>query len=379
MIQWVVAECADVRAGAMYWITPLVLSLLLYCPWADLSYYAQSVNGQAALLLKRRPISSLIAEPQTPAPIKHKLHVILDLRSFAIDKLGLTDNGSYLTFVDLDRRAVAWNVFATPEFSLSPLNWCFPFAGCLSYHGYFSENRAHNAAAGLSQAGNDVFVGGVAAYSTLGWFRDPVYSTMLSWSDTRIGEVILHEMAHQTVYVPGDSAFNEAFATTVATQGVRHWLVQTKQHEKVKDFDLAKRHEDAFVALVLDTARRLHDLYASRMILAEMRAAKQGIFTDLRQRYRAVRDQWGGYSGYDAWMARDLNNAMLSSIVTYREHTRAFERLFDNVKQDFRKFYQRVKAIAELTPSERSAFFRHLLGHSVAGQVSDPSPLDHES
>jgi len=140
---------------------------------------------------------------------------------------------------------------------LSPLSWCFPFAGCLSYHGYFSENRAHSAAAGLSKAGNDVFVGGVAAYSTLGWFRDPVYSTMLSWSDTRIGEVILHEMAHQTVYVPGDSAFNEAFATTVATQGVRHWLVQSKQHEKLKDFDLAKRHEDAFVALVLDTARRL--------------------------------------------------------------------------------------------------------------------------
>ncbi|MGH8508846.1 MAG: aminopeptidase [Gammaproteobacteria bacterium] len=379
MIKQVDAGYAHLRAGAMYWITPLVLLLLLLCPWADLSYYAQSVTGQASLLLKRRLISSVIAEPQTPAQIKDKLQVILELRGFAIAKLGLTDNGSYLTFVDLDRRAVAWNVFATPEFSLSPLHWCFPFAGCLSYHGYFSENRAHSAAAGLSEAGNDVFVGGVSAYSTLGWFRDPVYSTMLRWSDTRIGEVILHEMAHQTVYVPGDSAFNEAFATTVATQGVRHWLAQTNQHEKLEEFDLAKRHEDAFVALVLDTVSRLRNLYASRLVSAEMRTAKQGIFTDLRERYRSVRNQWGGYSAYDEWMARDLNNAKLASIVTYREHVRAFERLFDNVKQDFREFYQRVTAIAELTPRERSAIFRHLVGHTVADQIGDPSSLDHKS
>ena len=318
-------------------------------------YYAQSVTGQLTLLASRTSIDAVVGDPRTPRAVRDKLALILALRRFASQVLGLPHNGSYSTYVHVDRRYVAWNVFATPEFSLEPLNWCFPVAGCLSYHGYFSEGRARYSAEFLSHEGNDVYVGGVAAYSTLGWFEDPVTSAMLRWSDLGLAELMFHELAHQAVYAPGDTAFNEAFATTVAFEGVRHWLKQGGRHNALEAFEAEQRHRDEFATLVFATRRKLQQLYASNRNAFEKRADKARAFSELKEAYTALRATWGGYDGYDAWMSHGLNNAKLSSLVTYRGHVQALENLFDAVDGRFATFLGLARDIGRLDPWVRKA------------------------
>lgn len=316
-------------------------------------YYAQSVTGQLALLAGRTPISALIGDPRTPQPVRDKLSLILALRRFASQALALPDNGSYSTYVHVDRRYVAWNVVATPEFSLEPLHWCFPVAGCFSYHGYFSEGRARYSAAFLSNEGHDVYVGGVPAYSTLGWFEDPVTSAMLRASDMWLAELVFHELAHQAVYAPGDSAFNEAFATTVALEGVRHWLKRNAGSDALRAFEAEQRRGGEFAALVLATRRKLERLYASNRTSYEKRADKVRIFEEMKGAYAVLRETWDGYGGYDDWMSHGLNNAKLSSVATYRGHVQAFKNLFEAADRDFARFHALAREIGRLQPWER--------------------------
>lgn len=336
-----------------YWLVAGLIGTAILSSYSD--YYAQSVTGQLALLASRTSIDAVVGDPRTSRAVRDKLALILALRRFAGQALGLPHNGSYSTYVHVDRRYVAWNVFATPEFSLEPLNWCFPVAGCLSYHGYFSEGRARYSAAFLSNEGHDVFVGGVAAYSTLGWFEDPVTSAMLRWSDLGLAELMFHELAHQAVYAPGDTAFNEAFATTVAFEGVRHWLKQGGRRNALEAFEAAQKHKDEFATLVLATRRKLQRLYASNRNAFEKRADKARIFRELKEAYTALRATWGGYDGYDAWMSHGLNNAKLSSLVTYREHVQALENLFNAVDGRFATFHGLARAIGRLDPWVRKA------------------------
>ncbi len=334
----------------------LVAGLIVTAALSSCSdYYAQSVTGQLALLASRTSIDEVVGDPRTPGVVRDKLVLILALRRFASQALDLPHNGSYSTYVHVDRRYVAWNVFATPEFSLAPLNWCFPVAGCLSYHGYFSEGRARYSAGFLSNQGHDVFVGGVAAYSSLGWFEDPVTSAMLRWSDLALAELLFHELAHQAVYAPGDTAFNEAFATTVAFEGVRHWLKQGGRLTALEAFEAEQRRKGEFATLVLGTRKKLQRLYASNRNAFEKRADKARIFRGLQEAYSSLRATWGGYDGYDAWMSHGLNNAKLSSLVTYREHVEAFENLFDAVDGRFALFHGLARDIGRLDPWVRKA------------------------
>ncbi len=377
----VMKSAKGVLSGAL-WAVPmrgllrswvLVVSVctatLVSCSRVD--YYAQSVTGQLALLVGRTSIGSVVGDPGTPKAVRDKLELILALRRFAGQALALPHNGSYSTYVDVDRRYVAWNVFATPEFSLEPLYWCFPVAGCLSYHGYFSEGRAQYSAEYLSNQGHDVYVGGVAAYSTLGWFEDPVTSAMLHWDDPQLAELVFHELAHQAVYVSGDTAFNEAFATTVAFEGVRHWLRKTGRHEALEAYQAGQKREDEFASLVLETRHKLRRLYASNRNAFEKRAIKARIFKELWESYAVLRKTWGGYKGYDQWMNHGLNNAKLSSVVTYRGHVQAFENLFDalegfdTLEGRFAAFHAVARDIGRLNPGARTACLAALEGHGI--------------
>ena len=184
-------------------------------------YLLQSAQGQLALMSKREPIARVIDEPSTPAALRAQLKSVTAIRNFASRELGLPDNGSYRKYADIGRPYVVWNVVAAPEFSVDPKQWCFPIVGCVGYRGYFVEKRARRFAAGLHAKGFDVVVGGVAAYSTLGHFDDPILSSMVGWNDVELASIIFHELTHQLLYVPNDASFNEALATTVAEEGVR--------------------------------------------------------------------------------------------------------------------------------------------------------------
>ncbi len=345
----------------------LLAMLMLAAGCANLSYYRQAVTGQLDILARTRPITELLDDapaagtdtgtftpPLAPA-VKARLVTVLQVRDFATQALALPDNDSYRVYADLDRQQVAWNVVATPEFSLTPKEWCFPVAGCVPYRGYFSHRRAQQFAGELRDDRLDVRVAGVAAYSTLGWFRDPVFSTQLRRSDADIAALIFHELAHQKLYLRGDATFNESFATTVEIEGMRRWLAQAGNKAALDNYLLDRTRHMQFVELLLKYRARLETLYASPLPEERMRAAKARDFEALRAEYGALRENWGGYRGYDTWFTQDLNNAHLASIGLYHQYVPAFQALLASVHGDLPAFYRQARALSRLPTAERAA------------------------
>ena len=331
----------------------MLIALLAGC--GNLGYYAQSIQGQLELLAKRRPIDAVLDDPRTEPITRQQLERVRAFRQFATRELHLPDNESYQSYADLGREYVVWNVFAAPELSLQPLSWCFLVVGCLDYRGYFSKARAEEFAADLRTAGNDVYVGGVSAYSTLGWFDDPVLNTMLQWDEARLGKVVFHELAHQQLYIADDTAFNEAFATAVAQAGLQRWITDSRAPDAEQSIATSEKRDRQFVNLIADTRARLQALYVSSLAAADKRAGKHRVFDELRNSYAQLRSQWQGYDGYDDWMNVDLNNAKIQSVATYHGDVVAFANLLGLVAGDFQLFYPRAAQIAELDAMSRRA------------------------
>ncbi len=333
------------------------------CSFLDRSigYYTQSAFGHLDLMRRSRPIDDWLADAQTSGELRQQLERVLAMREFAVASLSLPDNGSYLDYADLGREHVVWNVFATPELSLEPVKSCFPVVGCLSYRGYFEQADAEREAERLRALGHDVFVGGVSAYSTLGWFADPVLNTMLRWSEPRLASVLFHEMAHQKVYLDDDSAFNEAFATAVGDIGVTRWLEANGQAQRLQSWREYKARKTDFIELVNETAGRLRRLYARQADVQALRAAKKEILEDMRRRYYAMRDgDWAGYNGYDEWFTQ-VNNARIAAVSTYHEWVPAFLNLLDANGGDLQAFYQACTQAGALSPEQRRVWLRQYL------------------
>lgn len=326
----------------------LLLSLALL-PSLSGCYLLQAAAGQMQIVAKREPITKVLARPATAPKLRTRLEYVSAARDFASQQLGLPDNPSYRSYADLGRPYVLWNVFATDEFSVSPRRWCFPIAGCVVYRGYFNEERAQRHARRLRLRGADATVGGVAAYSTLGYFRDPVLNTMLGWSDTQLAGTLFHELAHQVVYVAGDSEFNEAFATIVEEAGLQRWLETQGRAGEIKNWELQQQRGEQFVELLLATRERLRQLYASKLPAEQMRARKQQEFGLLKYEYQLLKAQkWGDYNGYDRWFDRALNNAHLISAATYHGCIPGFKELLDSVSGDLPRFYEEVRKVSAI-------------------------------
>ena len=327
---------------------------------AEIGYYAQAVHGEMAVLGSARPIGQVIDDPQTGDKLRGRLQKVRQIRAFAVSELSLPDNGSYQSYTDLKRRYVLWNVVATPELSLKAKQWCFPVAGCVSYRGYYSEADADAFAEGLRREGDDVMVGGVPAYSTLGWFNDPVLSSFVYDSDAELARMIFHELAHQTVYAKGDSQFNEAFATSVEEAGLALWLEKNGDDSLRKLYAGREKRETDFLALLLNTRKKLEADYAGGATDDGKRARKAQIFSELREEYQGVKASWGGYAGYDAWFARPLNNANLALLATYHDYVPAFRALLQQ-SGGFPQFYDAVRELAGLDIDERRRRLKVLL------------------
>jgi len=324
---------------------------LLASACSTLRYYAHIAHGQAQLVTQRQSVDALIAQPSTDATLAARLRLAQEARRFASAQLHLPDNRSYTNYVDLKRPYVVWNVFAAPRYSVDAVLHCFPVAGCVPYRGYFDEAMANAEAAQLKKHGDDVYVGGVAAYSTLGWFADPILSTMLRWDDDELISTIFHELAHQLVYVKDDTAFNESFASFVADEGLREW--RTSRGEAV----LGGRNrtaDDEFARLVLDLRDRLRTLYASKIEPAAMEAAKQNEIAEFRHRYAEWRDRrFPDDHRYDAFVAKPINNATLLPFGLYDGWMPAFAALFAQAGRDWPEFYTRVRTLAHASKAAR--------------------------
>ncbi|TPG87675.1 aminopeptidase [Pseudomonas mandelii] len=320
---------------------------------AGVSYYGQLASGQLQLLRAREPVSRVIADPGRDQLLRAHLTQSQKTRTFASQQLQLPDNQSYRLYADIGRPFVVWNVFATPEFSLTPQNHCFPIAGCVAYRGYYSQSAARGEAALQRLQGMDVSIGGVEAYSTLGWFNDPIISSMMAWGDERLATLIFHELAHQRFYVEDDTEFNESFATFVEQEGTRQWRAF---RGLAPDSGAQVQQRDRFIQLVLDTRTRLERLYTLPLPADQMRQRKADEFERLRREYRQLRDsQWAGDKRYDAWINAPMNNARLLPFGLYDQWVPAFAALFRQVGGDWKKFYAAVEKLGALPVGERKA------------------------
>jgi predicted aminopeptidase len=327
-------------------------------------YLLQSVQGQLALMSKREPINRVIDQPSTPPALRAQLETIAAIRDFASRELGLPDNGSYRSYADLGRPYVVWNVVAAPEFSVDAKQWCYPIVGCVAYRGYFVERKARRFAQALRGRGFDVTVGGVAAYSTLGHFNDPVLNTMMGWNDVELAAIIFHELTHQLLYVPNDSSFNEALATTIEEEGVRRWLLA-----QGRDADLAahlerQEHYAEVIELLSATRAELRAVYASALGPDLKREKKRAAFAAMRASFARLKAGWGGHAPFEAWFDGDLNNAHLASVATYFACVPGFKRELEAVGGNLTAFYVRVRALAKLDQAARDAL---LCGAADAG------------
>jgi predicted aminopeptidase len=304
---------------------------------------------------KRKPIARVIENPATPSAVRNQLEAVSQIREFASRELGLPDNGSYRSYADIGREYVVWNVVAAPEFSLKPEEWCYPIVGCVAYRGYFVERRARRFSDRLRRRGLDVTVDGVAAYSTLGHFDDPVLSTMLGWNDVELASIIFHELTHQMIYVPNDADFDEALAVTVEQEGVRRWLESLGRERDLERYRLHQQHFAVVLGLLMSTRERLRTLYASGIGPAEMRREKAAIFAGLRDSYRRLEAEWGGHAPFGDWFEGEINNAQLASIATYYDCVPGFQRELEASGGDLRGFYARVRALAKIDQKKRDA------------------------
>lgn len=332
--------------------------VLVLLPGLSACYYVHVARGQVDLSQRRVPIESVVADPAVPQSTRERLQYVQRVRGFAIDALGLPDNASYRSYADLGRPYVTWNVFAAPRHSVEPKQWCFPIAGCVTYRGYFTEQHANRHAASLAAQGYDVYVSGVPAYSTLGHFDDPVLNTMLRYRPVDVAALIFHELSHQVVYIAGDSAFNEAFATAVEYEGTRRWLAAEGTPAEAQQFRQRRERYFQVMELFVATRERLRRDYAAPGDAAALEARKAAAFARLVDDFAALKAGWQGDASYDWLVKPPLNNARLVAAATYHQCVPAFESLLAREGGDLPRFYAAVSAMRDSSKAERAAFCR---------------------
>ncbi len=337
----------------------LTLLVLVCSSCSSISYYHQSISGHLSLISKREAISAIVNDPTSDKNLVQQLKHAQEAREFASTRLNLPENGSYHSFVQLDQPYVTWAVFAAPEFSVSLNNWCFLVIGCVQYRGYFQQQRAKKYADELSDKGLEVYVAGIPAYSTLGWFDDPLLSSMIDRGEIVTAAYIFHELSHQQFYVKGDSGFNEAFATAVEEIGVALWLEENNKHDQLEKYNEWLKQKKVFSEFIRSSRLRFEDLYAQELSEENKRKRKSELMKQMRTEFNILSTQHEQISRYANWMAGPLNNAQLGAISLYRELVPAFKNIYTLCDNDFVRFYARVKQISKLPIDKREQEVLH--------------------
>ena len=371
-------DAAARRPRRRRWAIALVVfagaaTLAACAAFQTVDYYWQGAAGQWDLLSRSEPIPEVIGRSDTA--LAARLARIREIRQFATRELGLPDNGSYTRYTDLGRPYVSWNVFATPELSLAPRQWCFPIAGCVNYRGYFREADARGESSRLKAEGDDVYIGGVPAYSTLGWFDDPVLSSFVAWPETDVARLIFHELAHQLIYVKNDTTFNESFAVAVEEAGLARWLAMRHDSQLEKLAARGERMRTIFRDLVRTTRDKLEEIYASKASDADKRRAKGEIIAAMKSAYEKAKANDPGLSGYDRWFAQQPNNAALAAVGLYTDRVPAFRELLRESNDDLPTFYARVRDMAARPRPERDAMLEDLTRRAAAVSLSAQAPV----
>ena len=330
----------------------LICISMLVSACNSLSYYGQAISGHIDLVARERPIDDLLNDQKTSDALKQKLSLALEARAFATDQLALPDNDSYKQYADLERPYAVWNVIATPRYAIETQKWCFMVVGCLSYRGYFNKQDAQTLANQLREDGMDVIVSGAAAYSTLGWMDDPLLNTLVQRSDGAMVGIIFHELAHQVVYVKGDSAFNEAFASAVEDEGLRRWYTLHDNTQAYQQYRDKKAQQQMIYQQLQSTRTQLDAVYHQNIPDEEKQRQKEQIFAELKIWYQDWRKNHD-YAGFDGWMGKELNNAHLALIATYQQLVPDFLLALQSVDGDMKKFFELINTMVDLDNAQR--------------------------
>ena len=355
------------HAGPLAALSTLLILVLTAC--ASPGYYAQAIAGHLELMRQSQDVAEILSAEQTDPALRSRLELATGLRDFAVRELGLPDNGSYTQFVQTGRDAVTWNVVATPALSLEARHWCFPVAGCVPYRGYFQREAAEKFANRLRDSGLDVDVAPATAYSTLGWFEDPLLDTMMHYRDEQLAGIIFHELAHQQVYVRGDTGFNESYASFVEEVGVALWLRASGRADRLPQWESQRLAATQFDSLLLQARSELAELYASSATEAGKRRAKSILFEQLVADYQyLVNGPWSGQDFFAGWFAGELNNARLALFSSYRGGICAFAAIYREAGQDLQRFHAFAAERAGLEPAARSAWLEQPCPHVAPRQ-----------
>ncbi len=349
---------------------PTLLALLMFLSGCEtLRFYQQAARGQLYILTERKPINTLIEAPETPPQLRRQLQLVQSIRAYAAAELQLPVGGAYSSFTQLQQPYPLWNLIAAPEFSLDPKRWCYPIAGCTSYRGYFDKSAANAKAAELRRDGFDVYLGPVPAYSTLGWFNDPVLSSFVYWPPERLARLLFHELAHRQLYIAGDTRFNENFATAVAQIALPQWRRRQGLPAPLSNNPERARQVNG---LMLVARRQLQHIYSANLNANNKRALKAGTLRQLRRCYRKLSANWPGGFHYQI---ENANNATLALAAEYRSLVPAFVQLYQDNNRTWTAFYPAAASLAALPRQQRNRQLNTLLEHAQASskKVTGPS------
>ena len=349
----------------------MLIAALLAGGCETVHFYSQAATGQLKILAGRKPIDRLVQDEDTDPKLRRQLEWVRAIRAYAAGELHLPVGSAYSDFTQLEDEYVLYNLVAAPEFSLSPKRWCYPIAGCASYRGYFNKRDAEVNEGRLRAQGYDVYLGPVPAYSTLGWFDDPVLSSFVDWKPERLASLLFHELAHRRVYIGGDTRFNESFATAVSRIALPDWRRRHGFPEpKVANVEQARRVNSLMV-----TARaQLKDIYDSDATTEEKRARKARTLRQLRHCYRQASEGWTEDKKFTR-MIEKTNNATLALVSEYQSQVPAFVQLYRDSGSDWEAFYTAVEQLGALPKDERKQRLEALNERAQASsrKVTGPS------
>ncbi len=331
----------------------IVISVVLLSACSNISYYWHSTKGHLSIMNKRVDITTLLENPDLDTKFRSRLHLVQKIRTFSIGALALPDNGSYTNYAQLDRNYVLKNLFAAPEFSTHLLSWCYPIAGCASYRGYYDEGLLDNFVKTLKEDNADIHIGEVPAYSTLGWFDDPVLSSFIHWPEPRLAGLIFHELTHQRLYVDNDTLFNESLATAVQQMGTELWLRSRQKSDEIEQFRDSNLYRQAVVKLIEQTRGELDTLYQTEISPETKRQKKQNILAVAIEQHTKLALSYNKKGGYTRWFSSGLNNAKLASISAYNAHVPAFINIMEAQQGSFEEFFKYVETISDLPKMKR--------------------------
>lgn len=339
-------------AGTTLLLASLTLLVILVQGCSSIAYYQQAIAGQYQILNNRVDIEALIEDNQTEENLKQKLTIVQQVRAFAAKEMQMDVGQSYSQYSDTERDYVVWNITATPELSLTPHQWCYPIIGCQSYRGYFKQQTAQLKADELQRQGFDTWVGGVTAYSTLGWFDDPILNTFVYRDDSDLAALLIHELSHQVLYIKGDTAFNESFATAVEIEGLQRWLMSIDQAPLVQHHQIKLKERQVFISTVSASIERLKAVYESTISDEKKRAEKDQIIKEMKQQYQQniLDNHLSGY--FTRWFDK-VNNAKLITVSNYYRYVPAFTAMIAESNGDMGQFYEAAKQLGKLDKALR--------------------------